>query len=124
MDLDFRTNKTRTHFNATAILMQFNLDYAQKKRMNDFTSRKRSARLFNEVDQARERHLRYRDSYAAAPHIPCLNLHGGGPHKTTWLHVSVLPMFLHWLHPDLYATVFAAPDMVVAVGKVAANTRF
>ena len=124
MDLNFKLNRNKTHFNATAVLTRFNLDYAQKKRMNDFTIRKRFVRLFSEVDQAREKRLTERYPDPVNVHTPCLTLHGGGPRKTTWLHVSVMPMFLHWLHPELYATVFSSPDMVVAVGRVAAQNRF
>lgn len=123
MDLNFKLNRTQTHFNATAILNQFNIDYAQKKRMNDFTSRKRFIELFGEVDQAREWHMQRHYQEEITVRIPCLRVVGGGPHKTTWLHVSLLPMFLLWLKPELYSSVFTAPAMVKAVGYAASGAK-
>jgi len=123
MDLNFTLNRAQTHFNATAVLNQFNVDYANRKRMNDFTSRKTNINLFGKIDQAREWHMQRHYQEDVAVRIPCLRVKGGGPHKTTWLHVSALPMFLLWLHPELYSSVFTAPAMVKAVGYAASGAK-
>lgn len=131
MDLNFKINTTKTHFNATTILKQVNADFASKKRLNEFSIQTKIKLTCDYVDTARLDHIeRYRRNAgprdtrpehfgdSAKLRIPSISVVGGGVTKTTWLHLSLLPLFLYWLHPQVYARFFAAPQTVAALGKL------
>lgn len=128
MDLNFKLNTTKTHFNATVIIKQVNADFASKKRLNEFTIQTKIKLTCRYIETSRLEHIeRYRrssgprDSLAETKvRIPSISVVGGGVGKTTWLHLSLLPLFLYWLHPQVYARFFTTAHTVAALGTLGA----
>lgn len=129
MDLIFVLNKTKTHFNATIILKQINLDFASNKRFNDFASQTKIKLTCRYIDAERVEHmqrtLEFRPGRTPPTQVrvPSISVVGGGKTKTTWLHVSLLALFLHWLHPQAYARFFAAPKALVTLRNIAVEAQ-
>lgn len=126
MDIDFKLNTTKTHFNATAILQQVNTDFAMKKRFNEFAKQTKIKLTCQSIDAARVDYLNRtkfdgpRTGHVDKVRIPSISVVGGGYTKSTWLHLSLLPIFLHWLHPQVYARFFSAPQAVAVLGRLGA----
>jgi hypothetical protein len=125
MELNFHVNKNRTHFNATLILQQVNTDFAMKKRFNDFVKAHKLQQTVGYVDQVRLEHhnanLEFRPGVQPAKkvRIPSITVIGGGATRRSWLHVSLLPLFLYWLHPEVYARFFVHPRAMTSIASLA-----
>lgn len=127
MDLNFKLNASKTHFNATLILSQVNQDFATKKRLNDFAIQSKIRLTSQWIDGERvtrmNKEIEYRPGVKLAKkvRIPSISVVGGGKSRCTWMHISLLPLFLHWCHPQVYARFFTEPRVVARLSDLAVS---
>ncbi len=94
------------YFDATTLLELRNTNSPTVKRIHDFTHGVRFKNTF-ELTALQLGRAAY-------------STRGGGIHKRTWMHLSLLPLYLQWLSPAWYAAVFAnahTPRLMAALGQ-------